>query len=229
MGSKEEAREAPAPRERWAAPHAGARYAGERWSGARRRERDPRHVARLLARHAPGARRVLDAPCGAGRLLPRLARLAPAGRTVGLDVSAPMLAAARAALPPASGGPPGASLVRGDVLRLPFADGSFDAVVCCRLLHHLADAELARAVAELVRVSADLVVVTFWDAAALPEWTGGSRRRPRGRRARSAASVRRAFAAAGAEVLEVAHSLRFVSRQAYAAARKRAPRAGEGA
>ena len=207
----------PEVRTRWRARDAGTRYAGERWSSARRRTRDPGLVAALLERHlAPGPALVLDAPCGAGRLAPALAAR---GRYVGLDVSLPMLAEARAA------SPTGAGFLAGDATRLPFRDSSFDAVVCCRLLHHLDDPRLLEQVlGELVRVSRGLVVASFWDADSLPAlrraWLGakpGETRRPV-RRATLAELLERA----GAEVVGWRHSLRFVSRQAFVAARKRA-------
>lgn len=192
------------------------RYSGARWSSDARRARDPRLVAALLARHlAPGPALLLDAPCGTGRLTPVLAAR---GRTVGLDVSAPMLAEARRAVQG------GAAWVAGDVARLPFRDGTFDAVVCCRLLHHLREpAALEAVLRELVRVSRGLVIASFWDAGSLPAlrraWLG---ERPREtRRSLRRATLVALLARAGADVVGWKHSLRFFSRQAFVAARKR--------
>jgi len=71
------------------------------------------------ARPAKGAR-VLDLACGVGR---HLLHLTEAGHTaVGIDLSARLLAEARALLGPE------AHLVRGDMRRLPFRDGSFGAL-----------------------------------------------------------------------------------------------------
>ncbi len=66
-------------------------------------------------------RRVLDLCCGAGRYLEPL--VAAGAETVGLDLSAPLLGAARAAL----GGH--AALVRADMQRLPFRAACFDRVI----------------------------------------------------------------------------------------------------
>lgn len=116
--------------------------------------------------------------------------------------------------------------VRADATALPFADDTFDAVVCCRLLHHLASRDERRAlVGELVRVSSNLLVLSFWDEAS---WHAVRRRRG-WRRARHADHrcpiSRRELTAlldeAGAEVLGARHSFRFVSPQAFVAARKR--------
>lgn len=207
----------PKVRAKWQGPAAGAHYAGGRWSSERKRQRDPRRIDALLARHLEPRPQacVLDAPCGTGRLRARLARH---GRYVGLDVSRAMLAAAHA------NEARGAALLAGDVEHLPFRAESFDAVVCCRLLHHIGEpTALARVVAELVRVSRGLVIASFWDADSLPAW----RRRlfPGARAPRRHAWPRTALAAAferaGAEVLAFEHTLRFLARQTFVVARRR--------
>lgn len=206
-------------RAKWQGAGAGARYAHGRWRSERARQRDPALVAALLEEHLPpraGGALLLDAPCGTGRFSATLARF---GRTVGLDVSASMLAEARASLARAR-------ILRGDVTRLPFRDSTFDAVVCCRLLHHLAEpAALETVLRELVRVTRGLVIASFWDAGSWPAWRArvfASARPPR-RWARSRPELARALALAGADVVGWKHSLRFASRQAFVAARKCAP------
>lgn len=88
--------------------------------------------------------RALDVACGSGRLSLELMRLAgPAGEVVGLDFSAAMLGVAR-------GAAPGPRYVQGDALRLPFADGEFDAVTIAFGLRNLADPGLG--LAEMRRV-----------------------------------------------------------------------------
>jgi SAM-dependent methyltransferase len=98
---------------------------------------------------APGAR-LLDLCCGQGRHAVPLARLGL--RVTGLDLSRPLLARAAAA---ADGGPP-VGLVAADMRRLPFADGSFDAVL--NLFHSFGyledEAEDERVLAEVARVLA---------------------------------------------------------------------------
>jgi SAM-dependent methyltransferase len=162
----------------------------------------------------PGSRlRILDAPCGTGRLENGLLAF---GDVTGLDVSRAMLATDHTHR--------GAARVCADVRRMPFADGTFDAVVCCRLLHHLPTEDVVASVlAELVRVSRDLVVVSFWDSGSLAAWR---RRiwpgaRPPRRLARSRDTIAALLERAGARVLEWRHSLRFVSRQTFVLARKR--------
>ena len=100
-------------------------------------------LERRLAR--PGARyaRVLDAGCGGGLALAELrARFAPE-RLAGIDSDPALVARAHSA-------DPQADVREADVAKLPFADGTFDLVLCHQLLHHLSAP--AAALAELRRV-----------------------------------------------------------------------------
>lgn len=65
---------------------------------------------------------VLETCCGSGRAAPAVVR--SGNRVVGLDLAASSLAWAR------DTGPAGATWVCGDAYALPFADGTFDAVLC---------------------------------------------------------------------------------------------------
>ncbi|MFN7134591.1 MAG: class I SAM-dependent methyltransferase, partial [Myxococcales bacterium] len=77
-----------------------------------------RAEAAFIRRTLPSERRVLDLGCGEGRHLAAL-QGAP-GVRFGLDFDPVAVGAARA----------WATLVQGDLRRLPFADGSFDAIYC---------------------------------------------------------------------------------------------------
>jgi len=82
--------------------------------------------------------RVLDAACGTGDLA--IADLkAGAGRVTGLDFSEAMLARARKKTAGRSGA---LEWVRGDLLALPFADGTFDAATVGFGVRNVADLEL---------------------------------------------------------------------------------------
>ncbi len=96
---------------------------------------------------------LLDLACGAGLLAPHLA--GKGYRHVGLDLSPTALPQAR---------DHGVTPVRGDVLRLPFADAVADVVVAGEVLEHVTD--LSAAVAEACRVlrpGGTLVVDTIAD------------------------------------------------------------------
>lgn len=84
--------------------------------------------------------RVLDLGVGPGVSAIEMARAVPGAAFVGLDVSAAMLARARRH---AARGGVRLDLVRGDALRLPFPDASFDAAAGHSLLYLLADPEAA--------------------------------------------------------------------------------------
>lgn len=94
--------------------------------------------------------RALDLCCGSGDLTFRLARaVGPLGEVVGLDCAAQLLAIAQAKasqIVPQ----PAITWVQGDVLNLPFADGSFDAVTMGYGLRNVAD--IPRCLSEIQRV-----------------------------------------------------------------------------
>lgn len=96
---------------------------------------------------------VLDAGCGSGAFLPRLAELVgPTGRISALDLAPENTARAAERIRdhPAHAR---VSVRQGSILELPYADGTFDAVWCANTTQYLDDAELARALAELRRVT----------------------------------------------------------------------------
>ncbi|GAB6862400.1 class I SAM-dependent methyltransferase [Haloplanus litoreus] len=106
-----------------------------------------------------GSDRILDVGCGTGRSLVGLAPHLPAGASVvGCDVfddrvilgNGPALARRNGALAGVDVSP-----VAGDAAHLPFADGAFDAVTACRVLHDVPEADRDAAFAELRRVCAD--------------------------------------------------------------------------
>lgn len=179
-------------------------------------ERDRDHLARRVTAGADAGdarfERVLDAPCGTGRLTDTLAPLT--WQLVSVDVSRAMLTAAVEAFG-------GAARVEASVFALPFGAGTFDVAVACRLLHHFPAAVDRRAVlAELARVARRFVVVSYWDATS---WHAWRRRAPgpfrrRGHDTRVAITARELdadLADAGLTRIARAHSLRFVSPQTF--------------
>lgn len=99
--------------------------------------RDERHVG-----IGKDGAQILDAGCGTGGLIRRLEQRHPAWQWTGIDLEP--VACAFAA------GRCSAEIVQGSLLALPFADASFDAVVCADVLYHLDDDHAA--IREIFRV-----------------------------------------------------------------------------
>jgi SAM-dependent methyltransferase len=87
-----------------------------------------------------GARRLLDAGCGTGNNLAHFRRF---GRTIGIDLSEEALRFCRTR---------GVTATRGNLLSLPFPDGTFDGVMSFDVLYHRWIEDDRVAVRELVRV-----------------------------------------------------------------------------
>ncbi|MBI5426166.1 MAG: class I SAM-dependent methyltransferase [Opitutae bacterium] len=96
-----------------------------------------RHVAAALRGVAEPDARILDAGCGTGGLLRRLAATSARWRLEGLDFSAIAVEAARVRT--------GLPVTLGSVTALPFADGQFDAVVSCDVVCQVPDGRAALA------------------------------------------------------------------------------------
>ncbi|WP_436930280.1 class I SAM-dependent methyltransferase [Halosimplex halobium] len=96
-----------------------------------------------LAADLPADARVLDAGCGGGRAV--LETLADEYDAVGVDLSPEQLALARERAP-------AAALARGDLTRLPVADGAVDAVTALHSVIHVPREHHERAFAEFARV-----------------------------------------------------------------------------
>jgi SAM-dependent methyltransferase len=113
-------------------------------------------IARLLMGLGPGDV-VLDVACGPGNFAREFAAaVGDQGRVVGIDASRTMLA--RGAAETEEAGVHNLALVRGDATRLPFRDGSFDAVCCFAALHLFADPmagldEMRRVLADRGRIA----------------------------------------------------------------------------
>jgi SAM-dependent methyltransferase len=84
--------------------------------------------------------RVLDVGCGEGRHT-HAAAMTDGVDAVGLDLDRERVAAARDGFDEAIGdaAPSRPTFCTGDAFRLPFADGSFDVVICSEVLEHLPD------------------------------------------------------------------------------------------
>jgi SAM-dependent methyltransferase len=103
-----------------------------------------RHLARELEANLPGSAAVLDAGCGTGGLIRRLAPQRPDWSWTGVDLSPLAVGLARARCGPA------ADLHEASVTGLPFSAAAFDAVVSADVLYHVDDD--AAALREFFRV-----------------------------------------------------------------------------
>jgi 2-polyprenyl-3-methyl-5-hydroxy-6-metoxy-1,4-benzoquinol methylase len=120
---------------------------------------------RRVVPHLPRRAVLLDVGTGLADIPIRAVREAQAAgvtlTTLGVDAAESLLRSSRQRL---GGG------VVGDALRLPVADASADVVTCSQLLHHFAEEDVRRAIAELHRVSRAWVVISdlrrSWLAAA---------------------------------------------------------------
>lgn len=155
-------------REAWRDERVAAEYEARRFATPLQRLKHRRDASLVLGllRGVPGVRRVLDLPCGTGRLLPELSM--QGYRAVGADVALEMMRAGRRLRPG------DAPLVQADAACLPFADDAFDAVVSMRFLFHLAPEDRRRCLVEMRRVARGGLVVGEvryrWTAKHLGRW-----------------------------------------------------------
>jgi SAM-dependent methyltransferase len=134
---------APARRDDGASWEANARW----WQEGFTDGADPEYEEQILpivAEQLAGRRHVLDVGTGEGQLARHLLAHG-VERVTGLDPTVNQLREAVA-----RGG--GARYVRGDAVRMPFADASFDGVLACLVFEHIA--EIDDALAEVARVLA---------------------------------------------------------------------------
>lgn len=89
--------------------------------------------------------RVLDVGCAKAFLVNDLADVCPGLEVYGLDISHYALTQAHDAVT--------GRVLRGSCDALPFADGTFDAVICINTIHNLTPERCAEAIRELQRVS----------------------------------------------------------------------------
>jgi cyclopropane fatty-acyl-phospholipid synthase-like methyltransferase len=138
------------------------KYDGKQ-SGKYQHRKPHKHRAemRLIDRafkRIPKSHRVLDVPCGGGRVMLHLAQKGYAAS--GADLSESMLALARQSVSDAK---LSCAVEHQDLEKLTYAAGQFDTIVCFRLFHHFPDVEIRhRVVSELCRVASQFVVLSYF-------------------------------------------------------------------
>lgn len=128
------------------------RFSG--WLGRYRERREKGAVLEALGRLGAFSS-VLDCPVGTGRWLPLLQ--SGGARTIGADISAEMLEDAQRR---SQGRECDTSLVRADVISLPFRDEAFDIVFCFALFKHLPRDLVRLTLAEFSRVASCGIIVS---------------------------------------------------------------------
>lgn len=145
-----------------------AAYAGrvkydDKQSGKYQHRKPHKHRAemRLIDRafkRIPKNHRVLDIPCGGGRVMLHLAKKGYFAS--GADLSESMLAIARERAFEAN---LSCHVERQDLEKLTYTDGHFDTIVCFRLFHHFPNVEIRqRVVSELCRVAGQFVALSYF-------------------------------------------------------------------
>merc|ERR1719265_3026557 len=127
---------------------------------------------RNVANARNGAPRILEVACGTGRFATFIRDNHPTADVTLVDLSPFYLEAAREnddywrkmRYPNEDERPPAATFVQAPAEKLPFEDGSFDAVVCVYLFHEMPEAARAAAAAEMARVLAPGGVVSLVDS-----------------------------------------------------------------
>ena len=129
---------------------------------------DCRALGEALHSWLPRGGRLLDCPCGTGRLFPLW--LERAGHVTAADVSPEMLCEAQErefARDTCSR----IDLVETDATSLPFKDEEFDVVCSVRFIGHLPEDVRKRVVAEFARVASRAVIIEL----TMPSWYSGLR------------------------------------------------------
>jgi SAM-dependent methyltransferase len=159
-------------RERFGREWFAAKYPAK-YGNSRRDRREKQCILKCLAA-IPAGSRVLDMPCGTGRMTRILVERGY--RVTAADISEAMLARARenyGVYQQAYGrATPTIEFDQRDVLATGYEDDQFDGISCIRLFHHFDDAATRRrALAELRRICRGPIVVTFLNSFALDRVT----------------------------------------------------------
>jgi ubiquinone/menaquinone biosynthesis C-methylase UbiE len=107
--------------------------------------------------HLRTGERLLDIGCGTGALIAELLRRAPNSDVAGIDLSYAMTAIARHRVPIS------VPLVVGDAERLPFADGSFTALVSSSSFHYWAAPAALRELRRVLHPNGRLILTDWCD------------------------------------------------------------------
>lgn len=144
----------------WQSPDQAAQYRLSRDPAKFRRYHLEEKIITDWLLQLPANAHVLDAPCGAGRMVNTITGMG--FQYTGADISQAMIdEAARET----AGNPRVGRFYQADLEHLPFGDNAFDCVVLWRLIHHLGSSQVREAILkEAARVSRDRVLISFHHA-----------------------------------------------------------------
>jgi ubiquinone/menaquinone biosynthesis C-methylase UbiE len=146
--------------------------------GTRKHTREMKALE-IAVRGIPRDSRVLDFPCGTGRLNSLLEE--KGYQVTAVDSSYHMAAIARQNRGSSADQSPGYAV--SDVLKTAFCDDAFDAVICNRLFHHFYEKDIRRtALSELARISKGPVVISYYSTHCLDAVTFRIKNGLRGRK-----------------------------------------------
>ncbi|MDO8682974.1 MAG: class I SAM-dependent methyltransferase [Armatimonadota bacterium] len=133
-------------------------YDAARFVSAKGRMTDSLEKKAILKalRYVPPGARILDVPCGTGRITEFLLNLGY--RVVGADISEPMMAHAKKAL---AEHPSMEAFYLADAESLPFKEGEFDAVTSIRFSNHVPPEIRLRVLSEMRRVSNGPIIISY--------------------------------------------------------------------
>ena len=141
-------------------PNIGQRYRQryeKRWWKRRTTQREIQRIGQLLSSQSRCSR-LLDIPCGGGRVSVPLA--AATDLLLQADISLGQVLMARQVM--ALEGK--IAWFTASAFTIPLKDGAVDGAVCNRLTHHLpCEAEVERLIQELVRVSTKFIILSYYD------------------------------------------------------------------
>ncbi len=141
----------------------------DRWTKRWSTQREYRLLERLLSSQ-PRSHILLDLPSGGGRLSPQLSRYGDL--LVEADIALGQLLYGKGN----HGGQDPRIWMTASAFHIPFRDEAVDAVVCCRLCHHLPTPdERERLVSELLRVARRFVIMTFFGHYSMKNWVRRAR------------------------------------------------------
>jgi len=121
-------------------------------------ERERSIVRSILEDQLDDVKSLLDIPCGGGKISAIIQGEGDGFAVFGADVSSVMLRIARESFLSMSGF---CGLTQADATEIPFRSGSFDCVVCLRLMHRLPTEIRQKILFELARVTKRYVVISY--------------------------------------------------------------------